>query len=149
MKTLKTLTATFAVGAIVSIAATTAAFSAQSSCNGNVCTIPVINGAKCALSAYTNAADTWNMSAAQGGSTFNEQSGSGENDTPMKWTSGNAVFTAGGDTITVTFSANGNTNVKMRTNSGFADGTSSAIMNGEDGADTDYNDVIANVTCIK
>lgn len=149
MKTLKTAATAFALGAAATIAANSAAFAAQSSCTNNVCTIPVIKGAKCALSAYTNAADTWTMSASQGGSVFNTQSGSGEKDTPMKWDSGSGVFTASDTTVSITFKANGNANVTVRTNSGFAQGTSSAIMNGEDGADTDFNDVIANVTCIQ
>ena len=125
---------------------------AEAQCDGSMCAIPVIQGAKCALSAYTNAADTWSMSASMssdGSSPFNTQSGSGEDNTPMKWTSGNAVFEAEGEYVYITFTAqNGGESLDIHTGSGFADGTSSAIMNGEDGADEDFNDVIANVTCI-
>ncbi|MEM7429750.1 MAG: hypothetical protein AAF441_27080, partial [Pseudomonadota bacterium] len=47
------------------------------------------------------------------------------------------------------YTANGSNNVKMNTGSGFTNLTSSAVMNGEDGADNDYNDIIVNVSCVK
>lgn len=131
---------------------TSISLAAEASCKDSKCTIPVIQGAKCALSAYTNAADTWTMTISQapGVEPFNTQEGTGEDNTPMKWTSGNAVFTAEGEYVYLAFSAsNGGKLVEMHTGSGFAEGTSSAIMNGEDGGDQDFNDVIANVTCIK
>jgi len=140
------------LGAFVAVTMASSAMAAQSSCKGAMCAIPVIPGAKCALSAYTNAAFTWTMAISNnpdGSDPFNTQEGAGENDTPMKWTSGNAVFKPGGEYVYISFTANGGTKLKMMTGSGFAEGTSSAIMNGEDGQDNDFNDVIANVTCVE
>ncbi|MEM7216466.1 MAG: hypothetical protein AAF423_13070 [Pseudomonadota bacterium] len=139
-------------------AATTAAtfsFSAPAnagfgSCSGNVCKSALIEGVKCAAFAVTNAADKWTMSLSyndDGSDPFFEGVGQGEDDTPVKWVSGKAVFKAESDSVYVSFTANGSSDVTMHTGGGAADGSVGTIINGEDGADTDFNDIIVGVSC--
>ncbi len=140
------------VGLFALAGTSSTALASASACSGATCKVPVIPGAKCVIAAYTNAGFTWTLSASvsdTGSPTFNTQKGSGENDTPMKWTSGNGVFKTNSEWIYINYTANGGTNLKMNTGSGFAEGTSAAIMNGEDGQDNDYNDVLVNVSCVK
>lgn len=130
-----------------------AASAAESFCAGSKCAVPVIKGAKCILAGVTNGGYTWNVSMsdnADGSNPFWTGYGTGADNTPMKWKTGNALFTAKSDRVYVSYSVNESNSVRLKTSVGFTNETSGALMTGEDLPNDDsFNDAIVWVNCSK
>lgn len=138
------------VSAATTFSGATTANAGFGTCVGNVCEAAVIEGVRCATPAVTNAADTWTMSVSydpKGSDPFFEGEGAGEDNSPVKWMNGAAVFKAKKDKIYISFTANGSPDLQVKAGGGAADGSVATILTGEDGADNDFNDIIVSVVC--
>ncbi len=114
--------------------------------------LEVAIGKACWVEAYTNSAATWTMTVKDGDKTVLVYQGSGVNFAPMKVIKGSARFTVRNG-ATVTFkSATGKAAIKI-TNSTIASSNGDpavfgSLIGGEDGSDDDWQDILANVTCL-
>lgn len=114
--------------------------------------LEVAVGKACWVEAYTNSAATWTMTVKDGDKTVLVFQGSGVNFAPMKVIKGNPRFTVRNG-ATVTFkSATGKAAIKIK-NSTIASSNGdpavfASLIGGEDGGDDDWQDILANVTCL-
>ena len=109
-------------------------------------------GKVCWVEAYTNSAATWTMTIKDGGKTVLVYQGKGVNFAPMKVIKGSARFTVRHGAIATFKSATGKAAIKVR-NSVILDSTGDpavfgSLFGGEDGGDDDWQDILANVTCL-
>lgn len=122
------------------------------SCTKNQCKVQIPVGYNCLYAAVTNAGYTWRVRLSyrkDGKNVIGIFSGRGESDSPMKWIKGTAVFNAKQDHIWLTHTANGSTNVKMRSGGGTVRGASGSLITGEDGVDRDFNDIVSTLSCLQ
>ena len=114
--------------------------------------IDVSQGKACWAEAYTNAGATWTMTLKDGDDTVAVFQGAGTNFAPMQVIEGSARFTVK-SSITATFTS-GTGMVDMQIvystiNSPNGDpAVFGHLIGGEDSTDDDWQDILANITCL-
>ena len=119
---------------------------------GEVYYIEVAQGKACWIAAYTNSAANWTMTIKDAEATVAVFQGSGVNFAPMKVVQGNARVTVKNG-LTATFkSSTGKAGIKIANHTINSDSGDPAVFGtsfgGEDGGDDDWQDLLANFTCL-